>query len=61
MQNLQLFLGEKPGKHLFKLVVNRNWAKLSGGLWTSTHNNEIGSGWVDWCKDEMPHWLDTQF
>lgn len=29
-----------------------NSIKPTGGLWTSTYNNEYGSDWIQWCESE---------
>lgn len=33
--------------------------KPKGGLWTSPVESEYG--WVHWCNDEMPHWLNKSW
>lgn len=33
--------------------------KPDGGFWVSDINANYG--WVDWCKNEMPEWIDCEY
>lgn len=48
----QLFIGkQEPSFSLFNDITNTDTVKPSGGLWTSTYKEAIGSEWVQWCFD----------
>lgn len=32
---------------------DHDWVKPTGGFWTSTWSPDYGSGWMDWCIDNM--------
>lgn len=37
-------------RNIFRPIINRQWEKPHGGLWTSPVNSEWG--WKDWCEME---------
>lgn len=50
----QLFVGSEPTREHFQPVSNAVdfGVKPNGGMWTSTYDPSIGSGWIDWCHKE---------
>jgi hypothetical protein len=44
-----LYKSEELNPESFRPVVNRQFVKAGGGLFTSTYNEEYGSDWVQWC------------
>lgn len=47
---------QEPREDQFRPVRNDFFVKPHGGFWTSSWVDNT-SGWIEWCKSEMPHWL----
>jgi hypothetical protein len=65
----QLFAGANLEKSRFNPIKNDSGEKPEGGLWTSTFDERVGSGWVNWCRQNnfyrrravkrSTHWIAT--